>query len=408
MTTFLIEESHTPIYQRIVLAIAAAMKKRGILVRTIPCDTWRSAEYAKLLRAHAGATYLSTNDQNVIQQRKGASGQRIWDDFDGKLVFLHHDSMFSEVSELVDTLERLRGMQKLGSRAAHLCLEPSNLALLRSLGIQNVRSVPHATEITPTAPSEDALPDDLCFVGHVLPSRIPAEDDGWVDETVAGILQVRLQDFSAALLPRIALACLPAAESELSVKVAYQQWMTCVVNRASTSFRGKVLASAMLPSLVVHGGDPGYLHGLAGGLQLGLLGVTYKPAVYGLDALRAVYRQCAVSLNISSPQFDYAVPNRFHDVFMSGGFCLTDRRSGLSALTRYHDEVSYSTLSELREKAAYYARPDKRGTRARLIAAVQEDIAENSGYDLLVDHILDAIDAPAPRHSKIQLQGMSA
>jgi len=408
MTTVLIEESYTPIYQRIVAAIASALKKRGVGVRTISCETLRSPEYAKLLRASAGAIYLSTNDQNMIQQRKDATGQRLWDDFDGKLVFLHHDSMFSEVSELVDTLERLRGLQKLGGRAAHLCLEPSNLPLLRALGLHNVRAVPHATEIPATAASEGAPSEDLSFVGHVLPSRLPAEDDGWVDTTVADIVQARLKDFSAALLPRIALACLPAAESELSIKVAYQQWMTCVVNRSSTAFRGKVLETAMLPSLVVHGGDPGYLHGMTGGRQLPVLGVTYKPPVYGLDALRAVYRKSAVSLNISSPQFDYAVPNRFHDVFMAGGFCLTDRRSGLPDLTRYHDEVSYSTVSELREKAAFYARPDKLGTRARLIAAVQADIAANSGYDLLVDHILEAVDEPVPRHSTIQMQGLSA
>lgn len=143
--------------------------------------------------------------------------------------------------------------------------------------------------------------------------------------------------------------------------------------------------------MTIFGGDPAYLHSVARDLQIDRPGVNYHPAVYEPNEVQRIFRQSKININVSSMQFDYAVVNRFHDVIMSGGLCLTDARSGLADLTSSHEDVSFRTLDELRDRAEYFSRPENAQQRALLIKSIQKDIANNSGYPLLAKTIISTL-----------------
>jgi Glycosyl transferases group 1 len=401
MLHILVEDSATPIYRRIVGALRAALEAQGArveLVRPV-AGAGGAKELLSLLERRAQAVYLTTNDLNAIQQRVPGSGEYFFERFDGRLVFLHQDSVLSSIRDEPELTQRLAAFTRVAARSAHLCIEADNVPLLRALGIARAQRVPHASELKAQAPLAEGLEHDLSFVGHVLPwSAVRLTADTALDQRLQGLIERRRTDFTLALGPHFAVAAAALPHPDLLREVARTLWQRSLVNAVSTLFRGAVIGAAELPGLTVFGGDPAYLHGQSATRTLAGAAVTHRPPVYDVGELARVYRASAVSLNISSPQFDYAVPNRFHDVVMSGGLCLTDRRSGLSDLTDLHEQVSYRTLEELRDKAAYFAHPGNRARRAELVRALQRDVAERSGYAALAAHVIAAC-APAGAHA---------
>jgi hypothetical protein len=390
-TTILIEDSETPIYSRIVHSIKRSLDSKDIEVTLLAIRQFNVDSYQKYLTEHADAIYLSTADSNLIQQRIPNQPGHFFEGFPGRLIFLHQDSMLSGVSKLTDAIERWQALRRVSSRSYHLCLEHGNTDILRLLGVKNSAGIAHASEIEMTAPLLDEPLYPISFVGHVLPWN-PTQpiSEPRTNQLFTRLMALRRADFARPLQNEIALACLDLSEGDILITVAYQQWMRALMNSFSVPFRGSVITEARLPSLAIFGGDPAYLHKAALDRRIDQPQLSYHPPVYELDKVREIYRRSGVTINISSPQFDQAVPNRFHDAILSGGLCLTDRRGGLSELTRYADEVSYSSVAELRDKAIFFCRPENRRTRASLIRAIQGDIARNSGYEKLARSILSA------------------
>jgi hypothetical protein len=398
MTTVFIEDSTTPIYNRIVQSIAAALERHGMSVTLLARREINLNSFEQFLSRRADDVYLSTAaDVNMIQKRIPGKTEHFFERFPGRIVFLHHDSMLSSVFDREEALSRWTAWRSVATRSYHLCIEAGNIETLRLIGVENATLIGHATEIPLAEPLLDEPQYSVSFVGHVIPWKVGVlTPDPCLNARLSDLLTRRRTDFAYPLQSEIALGCLDLPEGDIVATIAYQQWTRALLNMQSVPFRGGVLEEARLPSIALFGGDPGYLHNLDLDRRLDMPGVCYHPPVYDVNQVREIYRGSAVSLNISSPQFDYAVPNRFHDVVMSGGLCLTDRRSGLADLTRYHDEVSYSSIGELRDKALYFSRPENRRTRARLIRALQKDVAESSSYDRLAQTIVDAIRETSP------------
>jgi Glycosyl transferases group 1 len=397
MLHILVEDSATPIYRRIVGALRAALEAQGARVELVRpmAGAGGAKELHSLLERRAQAVYLSTNDLNAIQQRVPGASEYFFERFAGRVVFLHQDSLLSSIKDEHELSQRLAAFTRVAARSAHLCIEADNVPLLHALGIARAQLVPHASELKAQAPLSEGLEHDVSFVGHVLPwSPVRLTSDAAVDERLKSLIERRRADFTLALGPHFAVAAAALPHADLLREVAHTLWQRSLVNAVSTLFRGAVIGAAELPGLTVFGGDPAYLHGQNATRTLAGAAVTHRPPVYDVSELARVYRGSAVSLNISSPQFDYAVPNRFHDVVMAGGLCLTDRRSGLADLTDLHEQVSYRTLDELRDKAAYLAHPANRGRRAQLVRALQHDVTQRSGYAALAAHVIAAC-APA-------------
>jgi hypothetical protein len=119
--------------------------------------------------------------------------------------------------------------------------------------------------------------------------------------------------------------------------------------------------------------------------------ITYHPAVFDPQDVSNIYNASQISINVSSLQFDHALVNRFHDVVMSGGLCITDAKPGLAELTTAHADVSFNNLPELQERVSYFSRPENSHIRSTLVRQLQADITKNSGYDRLTASIKFAL-----------------
>lgn len=398
--TVYIEESHTPIYRRIAHALGAELQRLGFNVLVIKPDGFNSDSFADFLKGQSDAVYVSNASSQVIQFRQPGSGIFFFEHFPGKLIFLHQDAILGGLS-LLDGVAKLQAWLRVASRSAHLCIEADNVADLRSVGIANTQLVPHASDTSPVPPELDDFDFGTSFVGHIVPSELyaPAGPSPRFLKLVDDVISARRADFASPLEPFVkayadqAIDGLGSASEQAVLRVAQAQWLRNEITGQTLPFRGWVFEQCVIEPLAIFGGDPAYLHKVNRSLQVARLGVSYHPAVYDPAALQRVFNRSRVNINISSLQFDHAVVNRVHDVFMAGGLCLTDARDGLAALTSAHAEISFRTLAELADRTSYFCDPAHAYERANLIDRVQRDIVANSGYGLLGQAIAKAIDA---------------
>ncbi len=400
--TVYIELSNTPIYRRIAHALGAELARHGLEVLAVKPEGFHSDSFRQFLAQCDGAAsaYISTASGNAVQARQPGTASHYFESFPGKLVFLHQDTILGGLG-LLDAVAKLQAWQRVAARAAHLCIEAGNIADLASVGIDHARLVPHASEFAPVAPLLDGFAHEAAFVGHAVPSRAygtgaaPPRLRQWLD----GAVQARREDFGCALAPHVqayvdqAQADLGTPADQAVLRLAQSQWLRNEITGQTLPLRGWVFEHGGIPALDVFGGDPAYLHGVDRQLQVERPGLRYHPAVYEPAQLQRVFHGSRVNINISSLQFDHAVVNRFHDVTLSGGLCLTDARDGLAELTSAHAELSFRTLDELRDKALHFAQPGHARQRALLVQAVQQDVLRNSGYPRVVQAITQSLAA---------------
>lgn len=399
--TVYIELSQTPIYRRIAQALGAQLAHNGLQVLAVKPEGFDSESFQRFVEQpeHADAVYISTASSNAVQSVRPATGRHYFESFAGRLVFLHQDTILGGL-DLLGAIAKLQAWQRVAARAAHLCIEAGNIADLAAAGIAQARLVPHASEFAPVEPLTEGFVHDAAFVGHAVPSQAsPRQASARLQQLLDTALQARRTDFASALEPQVkafadqALDGLGSDADRAVLRVAQAQWLRNAVTGLTLPLRGWVFEEAGLDALDVYGGDPAYLHGIARQLQVARPGLHYHPAVYEPAAVQRVFGGSRVNINISSLQFDHAVVNRFHDVVLSGGLCLTDARDGLAALTPAHAEVSFRTLDELRDKVRHFSQPAHARERALLVKALQQDVLRHSGYPLVVRAILDALAA---------------
>jgi len=397
MRTVFIEESPTPIYRRIAQALGAELVRNGLQVLMIKPEGFNTSSFHEFVSKQSGAVYISNSVNNAIQHKVPGQERYFFEQFPGKVIFLHQDAILGG-ADLLTGISKLQAWQRVAPRTAHLCIEPDNVVDLQGLGIQ-AKVVPHATEIVATEPSLTDFEYEASFVGHVVPAvHLHTFSDQRVQSLVDGAVKGRQADLSFSIEPLLRsssdarLVGLGTTADQAILKVAAAQWLRSQVTSQTMPFRGWIFENCDVGSLTIFGGDPAYLHRIERNLTIDRPGIRYKPAAYELQDIRRVFNKSKININLSSMQFDHAVVNRFHDVIMSGGLCLTDARSGLAELTSAHEEVSYTTLQELHERALHFAKPENAIQRALLIKRIQQDIVQNSGYTLLVNAILTTLD----------------
>ncbi|MDP4299681.1 glycosyltransferase family protein [Leptothrix discophora] len=399
MPVFFLEESPTPIYARIARALGQELARRGHEVMLVKPAGFSTTTFPEFLRGQPQAVYLSTAGSNVIQQRADARAGHFFEDFPGRLIFLHQDALLGGLS-FEAAQSRLRAWQRVADRSAHLCIEPDSVTALAAVGIERAAWVPHASEFAPTPPLDTGdCRHGASFVGHALPwSYQPRMASASLEQLLAGLLEQRSAQLDTplhpALLPWVdrslaAFSGMPDASDVGVSRQAYVHWLRGQCNLRTMAFRGRLLeqaAEAGMTDVTVYGGDPAYLHRVDRQATLGH-GIRHEPPVYDDATVHGIYRSSACSINISSLQFDHAVVNRVHDVFMAGGLCLTDRRPGLPELTREHAAISYATPDELHDRVRHFSNPRHATQRRLLIEAVQRDVMAHSGYPKVVDGI---------------------
>lgn len=391
-----LEGATTPIYNRIATAMGRELIRHGCKVFLIQPSGFNAVTYRDFLSAQSSCVYISNASSGIFQSQSPWDEKFFFEYFPGRLVFLHQDIILGGAS-VVKGIDKLRAWQRVAHRSLHLCIESANVKELQCLGIENVMLVPHATEIIPRKPTCDDFHHKTSFVGHVTPSqyRVPGSSTQ-LQLLIDSAYTRRMADFGCDLDPIIneyveqLIGKDDAGELSL-FKIAYSHWIRSQISNQSMAFRGWCLENSNIQFISIFGGDPAYLHGITRKLKIERGGLQYYDAVYDPEVTERIFNKSIVSVNISSMQFDSAVVNRVHDVYMSGGLCLTDFRSGLSGLTSHWNEISFRTLDEFQYMVKYFSDPKNLGMRSKLIELIQSDIALNSGYHILSESMFRGI-----------------
>jgi hypothetical protein len=400
MTTVFLEESRTAIYDRIARAMGHECVRRGMDVMMVKPSGFNASTFGEFLARQGNGIYLSMTGANIVQSRAADQAEHFFEIFPGRVIFVHQDAILGGLT-FEAALARLQAYQRVAHRSWHLCIEPDTITALNAVGIDNTTLVPHASEFEPSP----ALGRDQChlgatFVGHALPFDYqPRLATRALEHMIDTALRQRMDNLAAPAQPLLCdyadrvLEHFGPADETGATRWAYVHWLRSQFTQRTMALRGWVLEQAQLPDLTVVGGDPAYLHRVDRCLTLSGAGIRHVPPVYEVGAVRELFCRSACNINITSLQFDHAVVNRFHDVFLAGGLCLTDARSGVSELTREHAELTFRTVEELRERVRYFSEPRNSALRAALIASVQRDVLAHSGYGRLGEHVQAALDA---------------
>lgn len=390
-TKVYLESSGTPIYTRIATAIGRSLLRFGCDVYIVNPKEFDAAGFLRFVESADCDIYVSNASSNAIASKVFDSRSYFFEKLSSKLVFIHQDALLNGDS-IAERIEKLNAWLSVRDRSLHLCIEKLAVDALIALGVE-ARLVTHGSDLSIAPPSKSKPIFTLNFVGHVVPGAyVPQSGSNEVSDLVTRCLNERLLNPAAPLQPIFLeffnqrFSFLAASTDNATFELAVTDWLRGKVGLASIPYRGCVLEQSGLDKVHIFGGDPAYLHGVNRELQIS--GAIYHPPEHDPTRVQAIYNQSSVSINITSPQFDYAVVNRFYDVFISGGFCLTDRMEGLQDLTELYREVSYSTLEELRSKAEFYASSDNKDIRRETIIEIQRKLVSKVAYSHLAESLL--------------------
>lgn len=148
----------------------------------------------------------------------------------------------------------------------------------------------------------------------------------------------------------------------------------CLVYEATRRQRAD-MALALEPLGLEVRGDPSWRHVIAR---------VNGPVGY-YDDLAGFYRETAVNVNNTSLQMKSTVNQRVFDCPAAGGFLITDRQADLLELFDESEVISYTTLDELRDKAAYYLRHPQE--RAQIVCRAQRRILAHHTHRHRLEHL---------------------
>lgn len=388
-----IEKSPGTIYGRLSSQIARAVEDYGH-----EC-VWIDAELISpsnpLLRTLEKLDWALVSFPTSVMNHPLHDGRLFFEYSPTKLAFLHHDAVASEKFAIVDIVVQFTAWARMASRSVHFAIEDRDARLLKQFGIEC-----HVLSHMPSVPSFTGKSGDVAqipaanFVGHVLPPVTGPIDIGVQDEAAFDLYQARLRSLEApleglitGLHPMQPNASLQDAVTALSKRVQ----MMNLVRLYTVHLRGALFSELGRLPLDIFGGDPNDEHQPPRMLLRD--GIRYHDAVFDADGVAKIYRDYAVSLNLTALQFDQAVINRVLDVFAAGGFCLTDLRSALPSLTSVWQEISYRNAEELQEKAFFYIDPANRGRRREVMAQARQDFDLTCSAHAVVGKLLSVLAA---------------
>jgi hypothetical protein len=417
---FVLEQSSTPIYQRLIAGISRALVQAGHRISLLDPTDFIAGSFAGSFAGSKDGTLTQVALGRVAQV--GLHRPRFWDRLDCleadaliivspvsllagfdlvrgtflyeqgpmPLVFLHFEDCFSTHPSLERIEAALGSYLATAHRSHHFCLEPRNA---QDLGRLNLATSPLFAigEGPYEPPAGAALRRDVCFIGHVHPGFIWGDHPpGLASELQADIGRRLLQfdhPFEPAALAYAQRHCGPgsSAVQRLAAKAFYRS----LAHGHSLEFRGEVLRRLGGHPLDLYGPEaerlcaswPAPAQAPAVGPWRG------HPATTSVAASAAVYRSSLISLNITALQFDQAVSNRVLDVAAAGGFPLTDWKEELVAITSVAEAISYRSPEELQHKIDYYAHLDHRAERVEIATTFQSEVCGRGDYGALAQAI---------------------
>ena len=398
--TFLIEGSRTPIYQRIITAFSNAFQEFGHRVVSIKPYQFQGEGYLKEIERINPDFCILTNPISSLARYQPSINKFIFEKISSKLIFIHHDNIFSNLNQLSEIKRKLTALKATCDRSYHFCLEYTNYLDLRSLGFPQVYCLPHASEFT-TQNSSSQYTYQTSFVGHLTPDVYVPDNFPHSAQVQSHIWQ-RISDLNFNL---DAVATQYASDRTNSVVtnskfLSLKYYYISLLHRFSQPFRGEIIKRIANTKLDIIGGDPAYLHGVKQQKIIKRKNINYHPPVQNYALTQDIYRHSKINLNITSLQFDDAVINRVIDVAAVGGFILTDWKSGLEKITSVAQEISYKTVEELNHKLAYYLDPSRDGQRREIAQTLHEDIKQNCNYQTIVNLILEKIEMTSTLKNK--------
>lgn len=388
---FCVERSPTLIYQRLIEGFVEALAQLGHTTELLNPLDFTQESYLNYINTQSFDFVLITNSSSCLCRYMEAAEGYGFEAIKTKIIFIHHDSLFSGVLELAEINQQLIAFYNHRERTYHFCLEYSNYLDLRSLGISNVFTAPHVSEYPYLSPP-DTYQYDVSFVGHVLPSL---GDDMWdmpFSHRVRADVWRRIADLDTALEPSaIAFANTYSNPGKPIDFFSFKHFYISLLHIYSQHFRGEIIRRIQDVTVDIIGGDPAYLHKVDLNRQIEKETVRYHPPLVDYMQARNIYCNSRINLNITSLQFDTAVINRVIDVGAVGGFILTDWRSDLAQLTSVANEISYRSIEELNHKLQYYLHPDHQAERLEIAMALHQDVSQKCTYGTVVDYILRSI-----------------
>lgn len=156
-----------------------------------------------------------------------------------------------------------------------------------------------------------------------------------------------------------------------------------VIHLAGMKMRAATI-KALLPAGIETFGDPEGWRALIGS------GLATHPDLDYASQARDAYRSIAVNINITSRQMPSAVNQRVFDVPLAGSFLLTDDQGAMREMFNVGSEaVTYASIEDLKEKAAFYiAHADN---RERIMRAARKRILAAHTYAHRVKRMLDLL-----------------
>lgn len=390
---FLLEESRTPIYQRILNAFGAALTQAGHAVTWLKRNAYRNRkEVIRFVSSESFDYCLVTNGLGRLSAYFPDINRFLFEFFPARLIFVHHDSLFSFYRDIKMIDRKIQALQRINSRSFHFCIEPYNVKDLNSMGINEAYPFHHASEFVASSESPDVYTSDISFVGHILPNDFWPKGDVLTSNLLLDCfnkrieaMDRRIETFADTFSDHPGLN----ADSRIN-RVIYKYWFISAIHAASQHYRGEVVSRIANHNIDIFGGDPAYLSGRDKNRVIHNKSVRYFPPTIDSAGTQSVYRTSKINLNITSLQFDDAVVNRVIDVCACGGFLLTDCKSGLEELTPLGREISYETVDELNTKIDYYLTHEHE--RIEIARQMHDDINKKCTYSNAIDKIFFKIE----------------
>jgi len=439
-----LEQSPTPIYQRLIAAIARALVGAGHRISLLdptafiagsvagsgagcfagtlaeswdgpltPVELGRVAQvvlHRPLLRDRLDSleadALIMVSPISLLAGFDLVRGTFLYEQGPMPLVFLHFEDCFSTHPSRERIEAALGSYIATGHRSHHFCLEPRNG---QELGRLNLATSPLYAigEGSYEPPAGASLRREVCFIGHVHPGFDWGDHPPDLASGLRADLRRRLQQFDHPLEPgalAYAERCCGPGSSALQ-RLAAKAYYRSLAHGHSLEFRGEVLRRLGDRPIDLYGPEAERLcaHWPAPAPALGSR--RGHPATASVAASAAIYRSSLISLNITALQFDQAVSNRVLDVAAAGGFPLTDSKGELGALTGVAEAISYRSLEELRHKIEYYGHLDHRAERLEIATTLQREVRQRGDYGALAQAIGAAlVGLGAPKAPKLEDQ----
>jgi spore maturation protein CgeB len=390
----IIEGSLTPIYRRIINALASSLERQHHQTITIEPGTASPLEFVRRINALQPDLVVITNLFGVLSVCHAGEEKYLYELLTAPIAFLHYDNPLGPINDWDEIERRLSAWVGMSGRSTHFCIEKNNSADFKKLSIRNAYQINHATEFE-RVDNNGKYRYDVSFVGHMLPESIflnSIDPDNILVERVMTAYRKRRERLDY----RIEEDAVSFADLSVPSMQPIVDWLTAKqiyrarINGASLFLRGSIISDiADSFDVDVTGGDPSYLNDKISTRQLEHARVHLHMPNKGHQGTDRIYAESRININITSIQFDSAIVNRVMDVAAVGGFLLTDWKDDLREITSVCELISYRTIDELKNKIDYFLSHD--AERLEIAAQLHHDVKQKCTYDHTVETILGVV-----------------